>query len=122
VNRGVFTGKNGACVIDCVVKWELVHIRQNRDQKTLVVEDGGTWWIGARESRVVDRHPSHREAFVHISILMDREADLFQVVLALRSARCFPRFLNGWQCERDQNGYDTDDRPVICPRFLYQVV
>jgi hypothetical protein len=44
-----------------------------------------------------------------IVVVVQREADLFEVVLALRAPCGFPRLLHGRQQQRDQDRNDRDD-------------
>ena len=46
---------------------------------------------------------------VGVVMILPRQADLFQIVLALRDPGRFPRRLNGRQQQRDQNADDGDD-------------
>ena len=43
-----------------------------------------------------------------IVVVMDREAQLFEVVFALSPARSFSSLLNCWQQQGDQDGNDGD--------------
>jgi len=44
-----------------------------------------------------------------VEVVVEGEADLFEIVVALSPARRFPRLLNGWEQEGDQHGDDADD-------------
>ncbi len=63
--------------------------------------------VTARVNHVLRR--THRENVVGCVVIVERDADLFEIVGALNSPRCFPRDLHRGQEQRDQNRDDRDD-------------
>ena len=58
---------------------------------------------------IVRTDHGRRKLPVRIVVVVKRQADLFQVIAALRAPRGFTRRLRGWQQQRDKHANDGDD-------------
>src|SRR5262245_9636434 len=90
--------------IELLVEWLLLELRQNQNQPAEHLAASRIEYSPGSE------HDSRGgQAFLHVVIVLDREADLFQVVLALGTAARFARRLHRRQEQAYQNANDGDN-------------
>src|SRR5437667_6529917 len=94
VSRGA-----GELVLACNCR--LIDVRKDVRKRGAAKDIGDSVGIGAKRRLIVA--PSGRETTVRVVEAVKRQADLLEVVLALRAAGRFAGHLNSGQQERDQD-------------------
>jgi len=96
-----------------IIKVLLTHIRQERNRPVCAL---GRYGPVARFRAYLAR----RKALFPVMVVLDRQPNLLQVVLALRPSRGLPRSLHGRQeqsdqaCDNGDHNQEFDQRETVC--------